>query len=282
MVSRVDYLSMAKKKRRSLMDKLQGSPFERLNRQIEKIAAKADDPDELASELVELAKNIRRAFREEDVDAEEHDLLMEYIEEADPQGREFDKVSAQGDEFYSGGSFIPNAPDLEVGSEVDLDELMRSDKKSFTGGFARDEYDEAKARLAEEFYRESDEAMSSGSSTNRRQLEDPMGRRFGDAEEEVQEARRRIADEMRGGGQGRARGARDRNRDPEPRDNDEYDDGYDDEYDDAEYDDGGSESEDDDRYHIEEDGTEWWCDDDDQWWFRLPDAHEDDWQAFEE
>ena len=262
------------------MDKLQGSPFERLNRQIEKTAAKADDPDELASELVQLAKNVRRVFREEDIDAEEHDLLMEFIEEADPQGREFEKVGDQGDEFYSGGSFVPNAPDLDLGSEFDLDELMRSNKKSFTGGFARDEYDEAKARLAEEFYKESDEAMSSGASTNRRQLEDPMGRRFGDAEEEVQEARRRIADEMRGGsGQSRARGAGGRNRDPEP----QADDGYDDaEYDAEDYDDEGSDAGEDDRYHIEEDGTEWWCDDDDQWWFRLPDAHEDDWQAFEE
>ena len=185
MVSRVDWPSMAKKKRKGLMDRLQGSPFERLSRQIERIAAKADDPDDLSDELIQLAKNVRRTYREEDIDAEEHDLLMEYIEEADPQGREFDKVAEQGDEFYGGGAFVPNAPDMELGSEVDLDDLMRSNKKSFSGGFARDEYDDAKARLAEEFYRESDEAVNTGSSVHRRQLEDPMGRRFGDAEEEA-------------------------------------------------------------------------------------------------
>ncbi len=237
---------MARKKG-GILSKLTGTPYDKLERQLDKMVGTTTDLDELATDLVKLAKLIRSQLREEIITPDEHDLLIEMIEDADPEQREFERVGDNEDVYYSSAGDVPDL-DLELGDEVDLDDLMKSKKDSFRGTFARDEYDEAKARLAEEFYRESDEAVSSGSV---RRIRGGDHRTFGDAEDEAEVTRRKIAEDM-----GLVEKEPDAPEQPH------------------------SEGADDDRYSVDEDGTEWWEDDDGQWWYRLPDGP-DEWHPYD-
>ncbi len=212
---------------------LAGKPYDRLLSRIEKVA-KANSGDELSDELERLAKVVERTYGEGQIDDEEHDLLMEEIEENHPEGRAFPRVGDDSDEFYEGAD-LPDAPDLQLGSRQDLDELMRTRDGSFTGSFGRDEYEEYRQQMAEDFFKESDEALAAGDHETMTSQE-PGNRVFHDVEDEAADLKRQIAKEM----------------------------GVEEPVDDSA----------DDSYRVDEDGTEWWQDDDGQWWYR-PQNEED-------
>ena len=130
---------------------------------------------------------------------------------------------------------MPDAPELDLGRRVDLDQLMRSRDGAFTGSFGRDEYEEYRQKMAEDFFKESDEAIASGDHEHM-ESQDPGHRVFHDVEDEARDLKRQIAQEMG-----------------------------------VEVEDEGG---DDDSYRVDEDGTEWWQDDDGAWWYR-PQGEED-------
>lgn len=81
---------MAKKKSGfgRFLGAITGSPYERLLKQIDKMVDQfEDDQEELAAQLEALVDQAGDAFEEENIDEEEHDLIIEAIEEADPEGR---------------------------------------------------------------------------------------------------------------------------------------------------------------------------------------------------
>jgi hypothetical protein len=220
-----------------------GSPYERLLRQIEKITNETDDR-QLPRALDDLAKQIRSHHDEENIDEEEHDLLLEEIEDIHPKGKMYAKLVADEDEFYVGD--MPDAPEMEAGKKVNLDDLMRSQTDSFKSSYGRDEYDEYRQKMADDFFRESDDALASGDHSHL-QARDPSGRVFNDVELEADRVKQQIYDEMRA-----EKGDKDET--PEAADEDE---------------------DKDEDYRVDEDGVEWWRDDDGAWWYRP--ADEDDW-----
>lgn len=221
---------MARKKKGlgGFIGSLAGTPYDRLSRHIEKTEA-AHKGGELAKELVKIAKIIRREYDLEHIDEEEHDLLMEEVEEAHPGDRKFPKLLDDSDEFYDSGN-IPDAPELELGGPVNLDELMRSRTDSFQGSWGSDEYDDYKQQMAEEFYRESDEAIASGDHVHISSQDPVAGRVFHDVEDTADEVKKDILRE-----QG------------------------------VEVD-----EEEDEGHYFDDDGIEWWRDDDGAWWYRMP------------
>jgi len=222
---------MAKKKGGigRLFGAITGSPYERLLKQIDKLLNEHGDNDKkLGNSLGKLVKVISNQYNEDNIDEEEHDLLVEAIEEVDPQGRIFDKLSEDDDTFYSGGD-VPDAPQIKSGKKVNLDDLMRSRDDSFSGSFGRDEFDEFKARMSAEFMRESHEAVEAGDHHHSQELGGDH-RVFGDAEDELSKVKSEIAEES---------GLSD-----------------------------PSVGEDDEDYYVDEDGCEWWKDDDGYWWYR--------------
>ena len=65
-----------------------GSPYEKLLKQVDKLVGQIDDDeDELATQLEALVDQAGDLYEAEDIDEEEHDLIVEAIEEADPEGR---------------------------------------------------------------------------------------------------------------------------------------------------------------------------------------------------
>ena len=222
---------MAKKKGGigRLFGAITGSPYERLLKQIDKLLNEHGDNDKkLGNSLGKLVKVISNQYNEDNIDEEEHDLLVEAIEEVDPQGRIFDKLSEDDDTFYSGGD-VPDAPQIKSGKKVNLDDLMRSRDDSFSGSFGRDEFDEFKARMSAEFMRESHEAVEAGDHHHSQELGGDH-RVFGDAEDELSKVKSEIAEES---------GLSD-----------------------------PSAGEGDEDYYVDEDGCEWWKDDDGYWWYR--------------
>lgn len=220
---------------------LTGSPYEQLLKQIEKLTDSTEDDAELGRKLKKLSKVVQQRYTEEAIDDEEHDLLMEEIEEVDPRGRSFPKLDDDSGDIYDGE--VPDAPDPELGKKVDLDDLMRSKEGSFTGTFGRDEFDEFRNKMTEDFYAESDEAVTAGDHAHEIVSDHRV---FGGAEEDLDKVKRQLAEES---------GLVDPNARPEGEDDDE-------------------------TYRVDDDGTEWWQDDDGYWWFREP--GQDDWQPFEE
>ena len=107
---------MAKKKRGGFgrfLGALTGTPYERLLKQVEKLANEhADDERKLGKALKKLVDVVGTAYEEEEIDEDEHDLVIEAIEEADPKGRSFPKF-AEEDAFYA--SDAPDAPELKMG-----------------------------------------------------------------------------------------------------------------------------------------------------------------------
>lgn len=208
---------------------LTGTPYDRLSRHIEKTAANSPG-DTLGRELNKIVKIVRREYEQENLDEEEHDLLVEDIETAHPDVRTFPKLLDDSDEFYDEGN-MPDAPDLELGGPVNLDELMRSSSDSFQGSWGSDEYDDYKREMAEEFYKDSDEAIASGDH-DQMQSQDPVaGRVFHNVEDTASEVKKDIL---------REQGV-----------------------------DVDSEEEEED-YYVDDDNVEWWRDDDGAWWFREP------------
>ena len=158
---------------------------------------------------------------------EEHDLIIEAIEEIDPQNRVFGKVSEDEDSFYMGDS--PEAPELNLGKRKNLDQLMKSKGNEFTGSYGRDEFQEFRNKMTQDFLDESDKAVRDGDHSANIGT---VNRVFADVDEEVQQLKRSISEET---------GMED------PNAEDDLPDGY----------------------SIDEDGTEWFEDEDGYWWYRL-------------
>ena len=224
---------------------LTGTPYERLLKQVEKLANEhADDERKLGKALKKLVDVVGTAYEEEEIDEDEHDLVIEAIEEADPKGRSFPKF-AEEDAFYANDA--PDAPELNLGKRKNLDELMTASGKEFTGSFGRDEFDEFKARMTEDFYAESDEAIQAGDHHATIRTENRV---FTDEEDELQNVKAMISQES-----GLV--------DPTAVEEEEEE-----------------SFEDDENYSIDEDGTEWFQDDDGYWWYR-PEG-EPEWLPWEE
>ena len=63
-----------------------------------------------------MVRAIGEQYENENIDEEEHDLLIEAIEDADPEGRTFGKLTDNSDEFYDSGE-MPNSPKLKLGKK---------------------------------------------------------------------------------------------------------------------------------------------------------------------
>ena len=224
---------MAKRKSRfsKFLGALTGTPYDKLLKQIEKIPDEFEDDRALSKEIRRFVKIIVKANKEDKIDDDEHDLLIEELEDIDPEGRTFDKLNE--DEVYYTGEGVPDAPSVKVGKNVDLDSLMRKKTNQFTGSFGREEFDDYREKMALEFAEESRNAAEEGYA-GRTPNVDPTGRVFRDDEEEALETKRSIAVES---------GLINENEDYE----------------------------DDENYSVDEDGVEWYQDEDGQWWYREPD-----------
>ena len=238
-------INMAKKKGGfgRFVGALAGTPYDRLMKLIEKTVNQNDD-DDLAREITKLSKIIEQNYADDKIDADEHDILMEELEDFDPEERKFMKVNDEEDEFYSEGDDVPDAPKLRLGKSINLDELMKPKDDVARGSFGKDEFEEYRSRMKDEFFAESEAAIKEG--YRERKGTDPTGRVFGDAEDEALETKRRIAEEVG------------------IIEEDEYED----------------EEDEDESYQIDEDGTEWWEDEEGDWWYREP--GEEDWKPYEE
>ena len=65
------------------MGALTGTPYEKLLKQIAKLEDDHEDDDaKLARKLGDVVEEVLAAYEEEEIDAEEHDLLMDAIEDA--------------------------------------------------------------------------------------------------------------------------------------------------------------------------------------------------------
>ena len=181
-------------------------------------------------------------YEEEEIDGEEHDLLMDAIEDADPEERTFERLEDDGDEFYD--EEMPDAPDIKLGRRKNLDELMATTDDSFVGSFGRDEFEEFRAKMTDDFIQESDDAVRAGDH-QASVLSD--ARVFANAEEGVDDVKRQIALES---------GLDSPDAEPEAEDED----------------DGG--------ITVDEDGVEWYEDEEGSWWYRDP--GEPDWVLYEE
>tara|TARA_B100001996_G_scaffold112554_1_gene85220 strand:- start:852 stop:1541 length:690 start_codon:yes stop_codon:yes gene_type:complete len=170
-----------------------GRPYDRLMNRLEKIA-KEHSGSALANECEKFVKIVRRTLDEEQIDEEEHDLIMEEIEDIHPEGKTYPRLGDDSEDFYDGDD-LPDAPELELGRRSNLDDLMKTKDGSFTGSFGRDEYEEYRQRMAEDFFKESDEAIASGDHQNMTS-QDPGHRVFHDVEDEATDLKRQIAQEM--------------------------------------------------------------------------------------
>ena len=170
-----------------------GRPYDKLMNRLEKIANEFEG-NALGSECDKFVKVVRRTLDEEQIDEEEHDLIMEEVEEIHPDGKTYPRLGDDSEEFYDGDE-LPDAPELDMGRSIDLDQLMRSRDGAFTGSFGRDEYEEYRQKMAEDFFKESDEAIASGDHEGM-ESQDPGNRVFHDVEDEARDLKRQIAQEM--------------------------------------------------------------------------------------
>ncbi|DAC36289.1 MAG TPA: hypothetical protein HA286_03995 [Candidatus Poseidoniaceae archaeon] len=231
------------------MGALTGTPYEKMMKQIGKLEDDfANDDAKLARKLGDLAENVLAAYEEEEIDGEEHDLLMEAIEDSDPDGRSFERLEDDGDEFYN--EDMPDAPDIKLGRRKSLDDLMATTDDSFVGSFGRDEFEEFRSKMTDDFIQESDDAVRAGDH-QASVLSD--ARVFANAEEGVEDVKRQIAIES---GLNDPEAASEPEPEPEAQDED----------------DGG--------ITVDEDGVEWYEDEEGSWWYRDP--GEPDWVLYEE
>lgn len=207
---------------------LTGTPYERLLKQVDKLVSEHEDDDrKLARTLQKLVKIVGENYEEENIDEEEHDLIIESIEEVDPENRSFEKLSEDEDSFYSGA--VPDAPELKLGKRKTLDELMQSKGDEFVGSYGRDEFEEFKSKMTDDFFAESDDAIRKGDHEAEVAKEN---RAFGDEDEELEQLKQQISKES---------GLVDPNAEDE---------------------------EDVEGYSVDEDGVEWFEDEDGYWWYR--------------
>ena len=206
-----------------------GSPYERLLKQVEKLVKEnKGNEGKLAKHLKKLVQIVSQNFKEENIDEEEHDLIIEAIEDADPNGRTFPKLSEEEDAFYAGD--VPDAPELKRDKRKNLDDLMTASGKEFVGSYGRDEFDEFKARMTDEFYAESDEAIAAGDHQSEIRTEHRV---FAGAEDDIDDIKKKFAEES-----GLVN--------PDEEDEDEE------------------------GYSVDENGVEWFEDEDGYWWYREP------------
>ncbi|MEC7096828.1 MAG: hypothetical protein VXW70_01375 [Candidatus Thermoplasmatota archaeon] len=233
---------MARKKRRigKILGAIAGSPYERLLKQVDKLVETSVNERMLAKNLEKLVSITAENYDEEKIDEEEHDLIIEAIEEADPEGRTFPKMDEDEDPFYMGD--VPDAPVLKGKKRQNLDQLMKAKGNEFTGSFGRDEFEEYKSRMAQEFLKDSDKAIREGDHVANIGT---INRVFADVDEDISRVKQEITEET-----GML--------DPNAEDGEEYPEGY----------------------SIDEDGTEWFEDEDGYWWYRL--EGDEDWQPYEE
>ena len=235
-------MGLARKKKGlgGFLGSLTGTPYDRLSRHIEKTEENTEIK-ELGRELNKIAKIIRREYDQENIDEEEHDILIEAIEEVHPEGRTFSKLQSDTEEAFDADN-MPDAPELDLGGPVNLDELMRASSDSSQGSWGSSEYDDYKRQMAEEFYKDSDEAIASGDHDQMVSQDPVAGRVFHDVEDTAVEVKKEIR--------------REQGEDVEEE--------------------GESDDED---YYVDDDNVEWWRDDDGQWWYRTP--GNDDWYPSE-
>ncbi|MBA86903.1 MAG: hypothetical protein CMB29_02405 [Euryarchaeota archaeon] len=241
-IHRLSFQYMARKKRGigKILGAIAGSPYERLLKQVDKLVETSVNERMLAKNLEKLVRITAENYDEDKIDDEEHDLIIEAIEEADPDGRTFAKMDEDEDPFYMGD--VPDAPALKGKKRQNLDQLMKAKGNEFTGSFGRDEFDEYKSRMAQEFLKESDKAIRDGDHVA---TIGTINRVFADVDEDISRVKQEISEET--GMQ-----------DPNAEEEEDYPEGY----------------------SIDEDGTEWFEDEDGYWWYRL--EGDDDWQAYEE
>ena len=168
-----------------------GSPYERLLKQIDKVVADAPSDRALGKTLKKMVKAIGEQYDDENIDEEEHDLLIEAIEDADPEGRTFGKLTDSSDAFYDSGD-MPDSPTLKLGKRKDLDDLMKAQGNEFVGSFGRDEFDEFKRTMAAEFYADSDDAIAAGDHQAEIRTQNRV---FADAEDGIDKLKRQMAEE---------------------------------------------------------------------------------------
>ena len=124
---------MAKKKGRmgKIFGAIAGSPYERLLKQVDKLVEASVNERMLAKNLQKLVSITAENYDEDKIDEEEHDLIIEAIEDADPEGRKFPKMDEDDDPFYMGDA--PDAPLLKGKKRQSLDDLMKAKGNEFTG-----------------------------------------------------------------------------------------------------------------------------------------------------
>ena len=207
-----------------------GSPYERLLKQVDKVVSEAGSDRALAKTLRKLVKTVTQQYEEGNIDEEEHDLVIEAIEEVDPEERSFPKLTDDSDAFYDEGE-MPDSPELKLGKRKNLDDLMKSQGDEFTGSFGRDEFEEFRKSMAADFYADSDDAIAAG---DHQQEIRTQNRVFADVDEGINQLKKQMA----------------------------QDGGFDDPT--------AEDEEEDENYYTDEDGVEWWKDDDGYWWYREP------------
>jgi hypothetical protein len=184
---------MAKKKRGfgRIFGAITGSPYERLLKQVDKVVDEAGSDRALAKTLKKLVKTVSQQYEEGNIDEEEHDLVLEAIEDADPEGRSFSKLADDSDSFYDDGD-MPDSPDLKLGKRKNLDDLMKSQGDEFLGSFGRDEFEDFRQTMAADFYADSDDAVAAGD--HDREIR-TQNRVFADAEEGITQLKKEMAEE---------------------------------------------------------------------------------------
>ena len=223
---------------------LTGTPYERLLKQVDKLVSEHKDDDrKLARTLKKLVNIAGENYEQENIDEEEHDLIIESIEEADPDNRSFSKLSEDEDSFYSGA--VPDAPELKRGKRKNLDELMQAKGDEFLGSYGRDEFEEFKSRMTDDFVADSDDAVRKGDHEAEIRTENRV---FGDEDQELDQLKQQISKES---------GLIDPNAEDEEDEEEELE-----------------------GYSVDEDGVEWFEDEDGYWWYRS--EGQEDWQAYDE
>tara|TARA_B100000282_G_scaffold291840_1_gene264659 strand:- start:348 stop:1043 length:696 start_codon:yes stop_codon:yes gene_type:complete len=219
---------MARKKGRigKIFGAIAGSPYDRLLKQVDKLVDASANDRMLAKNLEKLVSMTAENYDEDKIDEEEHDLIIEAIEDADPEGRTFAKLSEDDDPFYMGDA--PAAPELKGRKRQNLDKLMKAKGDEFVGSYGRDEFQEYKEKMAQEFLKESDKAIRDGDHVANIGA---VNRVFADVDEDISRVKKEITEET---------GMED------PNAEEEFPDGY----------------------SIDEDGTEWFEDEDGYWWYR--------------
>ena len=183
---------MARKKRGlgKFIGAIAGSPYERLLKQVDKLVETSVNERMLAKNLEKLVRITAQNYDEEKIDEEEHDLILESIEEADPEGRTFPKLDEDEDPFYMGD--VPDAPEIKGKKRQNLDQLMKAKGNEFTGSFGRDEFDDYKSRMAQEFLKDSDKAIQEGDHVANIGA---INRVFADADEDISRVKQEITED---------------------------------------------------------------------------------------